>query len=113
MALHGKVEAQVEPKSAADKFYNIWKKETHKIPTITSNNIQGIDLHEGDWGAHGAVKSWSYSIGNYCYYLIIENQSSNIKGFRTHFMCERSERCYTIYLWKNRKNRNKHIDDCN
>lgn len=64
MALQGKLEAQVELKSAADKYFNIWRKESHKLPTISSNKIQGVDLHDGDWESHGAVRSWSYTVGN-------------------------------------------------
>ncbi|KAK3421523.1 hypothetical protein EUGRSUZ_G02170 [Eucalyptus grandis] len=60
--LHGKLEAEVELKSPADKFFKFWRSETHKMPTVTSKNIQGTNLHEGDWDQHGAIKTWNYTV---------------------------------------------------
>ncbi|KAK3421530.1 MLP-like protein 328 [Eucalyptus grandis] len=60
--LQGKLEAEVELKAPADKFYKIWRSETHKMPTATSKNIQGIKVHEGDWDQHGAIKIWNYTV---------------------------------------------------
>lgn len=74
--LHGKLESQVELKSGAHKFFNIWKKDSHKMPAISSNKVGGVDLHEGDRESHGAIKSWSYTIGN-CREL--NNMSTRLK----------------------------------
>ncbi|KAI6668161.1 hypothetical protein NL676_028573 [Syzygium grande] len=60
--LRGKLEAEVELKSPADKFFKIWRSETHKLPTATSKNIQGVKVHEGDWDQHGAIKIWNYTV---------------------------------------------------
>ncbi|XP_030475374.1 MLP-like protein 328 [Syzygium oleosum] len=60
--LRGKVEAEVELKSPADKFFKIWRSETHKLPTAASKNIQGVKVHEGDWDQHGAIKIWNYTV---------------------------------------------------
>ncbi|KAK3421531.1 MLP-like protein 328 [Eucalyptus grandis] len=60
--LHGKVEAEVELQSPADKFFKIWRSESHKLPTATSKNIQGVKVHEGDWDRHGAIKIWNYTV---------------------------------------------------
>lgn len=65
MGLSGKVSAEVELKSPADKYYKVWRSETHKMPDITSTRIQGIKLHEGNWDTHGSVKVWDYTIGMY------------------------------------------------
>lgn len=63
MASKGTVEAEVELKSPAEKFYKIWRSEAHKLPDITSTNIQAVKVHEGDWDSHGAVKIWNYTVG--------------------------------------------------
>ncbi|XP_030529109.1 MLP-like protein 328 [Rhodamnia argentea] len=60
--LQGKLEAEVELKSPADKFFKFWRSETHKMPTVTSKHIQGIKVHEGDWDQHGAIKIWNYTV---------------------------------------------------
>ncbi|KAI4369070.1 hypothetical protein MLD38_017559 [Melastoma candidum] len=62
MALTGSVETTVEIKSTADKFYNLWKTQVYHLPTISSDHIQNIDLHEGEWHDDGAVKLWSYTL---------------------------------------------------
>ncbi|KAI4388226.1 hypothetical protein MLD38_000574 [Melastoma candidum] len=63
MALHGTLEAEVELKSTAENFYKIWRSEAHKMPDITSSNIQAVKVHEGDWDSHGAIKIWNYTVG--------------------------------------------------
>ncbi|KAL3731344.1 hypothetical protein ACJRO7_028251 [Eucalyptus globulus] len=60
--LHGKLEAEVELKSPADKFFKLWRSETHKMPTVSSKNVQELNLHEGDWDQHGAIKIWNYTV---------------------------------------------------
>ncbi|KAI3433154.1 Bet_v_1 domain-containing protein [Psidium guajava] len=60
--LRGKLEAEVELKAPADKFFKVWRSETHKLSTITSKNIQGVKVHEGDWDQHGAIKIWNYTV---------------------------------------------------
>ncbi|XP_030529106.1 MLP-like protein 328 [Rhodamnia argentea] len=60
--LRGKLEAEVDLKSPADKFFKVWRSETHKLPTATSKNIQGVKVHEGDWDQHGAIKIWNYTV---------------------------------------------------
>ncbi|XP_030529110.1 MLP-like protein 328 [Rhodamnia argentea] len=60
--LRGKLEADVELRSPADKFFKVWRSESHKMPTVTSKNIQGIKVHEGDWDQHGAIKIWNYTV---------------------------------------------------
>ncbi|KAH7526831.1 hypothetical protein JRO89_XSUnG0047100 [Xanthoceras sorbifolium] len=62
MALSGRLEADIEIKAPAEKYYNIFKAQCHHVPNIASTNVQGVDLHEGDWETHGSVKLWKYTI---------------------------------------------------
>ncbi|KAG6714168.1 hypothetical protein I3843_05G174400 [Carya illinoinensis] len=62
MALKGKLETEIEIKSTADKFYNIFRSTTHHFPKATPNIIQAVEVHEGDWDTHGSIKFWNYTI---------------------------------------------------
>ncbi|PKI45784.1 MLP-like protein 328 [Punica granatum] len=61
-ALHGRLQTDIDLKSSAEEYYKMWRKEAHKIPTATGQNIQAITLHEGDWHDHGAIKIWNYTV---------------------------------------------------
>ncbi|RXH79188.1 hypothetical protein DVH24_040335 [Malus domestica] len=58
------VETEIEIKAPAEKFYNIFKRQAHHVPNISSGSIQGVQVHEGDWETHGSIKSWNYSVGD-------------------------------------------------
>ncbi|KAK3211999.1 hypothetical protein Dsin_016705 [Dipteronia sinensis] len=62
MSLKGKVESEIEIRAPAEKFYNFFKGQSHQAPTATPTNIQGIEVHEGDWESHGSIKLWKYSV---------------------------------------------------
>lgn len=62
MALSGKVEAEVEIQVPAAKFYNIFRKQLHHVPNISSD-VHGAKVHEGDWENVGSVKHWDFTIG--------------------------------------------------
>ncbi|XP_017970708.1 PREDICTED: MLP-like protein 328 [Theobroma cacao] len=62
MALTGKLEADVELKAPADKFFNIIRSETHQIPNAASDKVHNVEVHEGDWEADGSVKLWKYTV---------------------------------------------------
>ncbi|KAK2635472.1 hypothetical protein Ddye_030264 [Dipteronia dyeriana] len=62
MALSGKLEADIEIKASAEKYFNIFKSQCQHLPNISSSNLQGVDLHEGDWDTHGSVKLWKYTV---------------------------------------------------
>ncbi|KAF5450393.1 MLP-like protein 28 [Juglans microcarpa x Juglans regia] len=62
MALKGKIEAEIEIKAAADKYYNIFKTTAHHVPTATPDIVQGVEVHEGDWTTHGSIKVWKYTV---------------------------------------------------
>ncbi|OWM86183.1 MLP-like protein 328 [Punica granatum] len=61
-ALCGKLQKDIDLKSSAAHYYKLWRKESHKIPTASSPNVQAVALHEGDWHTHGAIKTWNYTI---------------------------------------------------
>lgn len=61
--LAGKLETEVEIKSSAVIFYNIFKSQMHMLPNISSDNVQHVELHEGDWETLGSVKNWNYTLG--------------------------------------------------
>ncbi|KAI9169739.1 hypothetical protein LWI28_017023 [Acer negundo] len=46
MALSGKLEAVIEIKASAEKYYNIVKAQCQHLPNIASTNVLGVDLHE-------------------------------------------------------------------
>ncbi|KAB2620032.1 MLP-like protein 28 [Pyrus ussuriensis x Pyrus communis] len=56
----GKVEADVEIKASAAKFHEMFTHKPHHISNVSNSNIQGCDLHEGDWGTVGSVVYWNY-----------------------------------------------------
>ncbi|KAI3431247.1 Bet_v_1 domain-containing protein, partial [Psidium guajava] len=62
MSLEGKLEVDIDIQSSADKFYNLFKSQIHHLSTISSDIIQKVELHEGDWGSSGAVKHWNYTL---------------------------------------------------
>ncbi|KAK4778354.1 hypothetical protein SAY87_018541 [Trapa incisa] len=61
-ALYGKLQKDIDLKSSAEQYYKMWRTNSHQIPTATSQNIQAIALHEGDWHTNGAIKIWNYTI---------------------------------------------------
>ncbi|XP_061990862.1 MLP-like protein 28 [Rosa rugosa] len=60
MVLTGKIETDVEIKASAPKFHEMFTHKPHHISNVSSNNIQGCDLHEGDWGTVGTIIYWNY-----------------------------------------------------
>ena len=63
MAMSGKVEVVLELKSTPEQFYNVFSKQAYDVPTHTPSNIQGVDVHQGDWETSGSIKIWKYTIG--------------------------------------------------
>ncbi|KAL5763238.1 hypothetical protein ACOSP7_019502 [Xanthoceras sorbifolium] len=61
MALVGKMETAVEIKSPAVKYYKVFSSEAHSIPNMSSDNLHAVEVHEGDWDTHGAVKHWTFT----------------------------------------------------
>ena len=63
MDLSGKMVRQVEILSDGDVFHEIFRYRPHHISEMSPDNVQGVNLHEGDWGTVGSVISWNYTIG--------------------------------------------------
>ena len=63
MSLTGKMVRQVAVKSNGDVFHEIFRHRPHHISNMSPGNIQGCDLHEGNWGTVGSVICWNYTHG--------------------------------------------------
>ncbi|KAK3442596.1 MLP-like protein 28 [Eucalyptus grandis] len=62
MGLEGKLEFEVEIQSSADEFYNIWRNHMYHLPNASSDAVQSVQLHEGEWHSEDAVKLWTYTV---------------------------------------------------
>lgn len=62
MALAGRIERHIEIDASAELFYHIWKNESYRVRTASPANIVAVDVHQGQWHEHGAVKHWTYNI---------------------------------------------------
>ncbi|XP_031251068.1 MLP-like protein 28 [Pistacia vera] len=61
--LSGKVEKDFEINVPVEKFYKLWKFECFHFPTASPSNIQGVEVHEGDWETGDSIKIWTYTVG--------------------------------------------------
>ncbi|XP_017220979.1 kirola-like [Daucus carota subsp. sativus] len=61
MGLIGKLICQTSIKSDGDVFHEIFGSKPHHVHTMASD-IQGCDLHEGEFGKVGSVITWKYTI---------------------------------------------------
>ncbi|KAK0573285.1 hypothetical protein LWI29_005764 [Acer saccharum] len=59
-SLFGQLETDVEIKASADKFHDVFSCRPHHISNVTPEKIQGVDLHEGEWGQPGTIVCWNY-----------------------------------------------------
>ncbi|CAL1386846.1 unnamed protein product [Linum trigynum] len=59
--MSGKLTAEVELHGPPAKFYNVFRKTAHHIPTHTPSHIQAVQVHDGDWESHGCIKFWIYT----------------------------------------------------
>ena len=59
--LSGKLVSQIEIKSDGDVFHEIFRYRPHSISEMSPDKIQGVDLHDGDWGTVGSVIFWNYT----------------------------------------------------
>ncbi|XP_004297383.1 PREDICTED: MLP-like protein 31 [Fragaria vesca subsp. vesca] len=55
-----KLETDVEIKASPVQFHEYFTRRPHHISNVSSDKIQGCDLHEGDWGNVGSVIYWNY-----------------------------------------------------
>ncbi|KFK41516.1 hypothetical protein AALP_AA2G139700 [Arabis alpina] len=59
-SLVGILETEVEIKASAGKFHHMFTGRPHHVSNATPDNIQGCDLHEGEWGKVGSIIFWNY-----------------------------------------------------
>lgn len=59
-SLVGKLETDVEIKASAGQFHHMFTWKPHHVSKASPGNIQGCDLHEGDWGKPGSIILWNY-----------------------------------------------------
>ncbi|KAJ4844902.1 hypothetical protein Tsubulata_015076 [Turnera subulata] len=62
MAKAGSLQAELEIKSPADKFFKVFTNQAHHVPNAASDKVHSVDVHEGDWETAGSVKQWEYTI---------------------------------------------------
>ncbi|XP_038719275.1 MLP-like protein 31 [Tripterygium wilfordii] len=60
MSVHGKMEVELEVKVSAAQFHEVVSFRPHHISNMTPDHLQGVDLHEGEWGKQGKVISFNY-----------------------------------------------------
>ncbi|KAK9706940.1 hypothetical protein RND81_07G162400 [Saponaria officinalis] len=61
MAQVRKAEGQVQLKTHADKFFNVWTRNTNLVHELCPDKFAKVELHEGSsWHSVGAVKTWHY-----------------------------------------------------
>lgn len=61
MGLRGKLVGQIEIKSDGDVFHEIFRHRPHHISDMSPEKIQGVDLHDGEWGTAGSVVYWNFT----------------------------------------------------
>ncbi|XP_065854937.1 MLP-like protein 43 [Euphorbia lathyris] len=61
MSLVEKMDADVEIKSSAEKFHDVFSCRPHHVKNMTPDKIHGCDLHEGDFGKQGTIVNWTYT----------------------------------------------------
>ncbi|XP_062109601.1 MLP-like protein 28 [Humulus lupulus] len=64
MAQIAKLEVQLEIKSSAEKFFEIFSCKQHLIPKMCPEIIKDIKVIKGDWKSVGSIKEWSYIAGS-------------------------------------------------
>ncbi|KAI4357632.1 hypothetical protein L6164_001569 [Bauhinia variegata] len=62
MACVERVGTNVELKSTAEKFFKRLTSEIHHAPAASSEKVHSVEVHEGDWGTHGSVKLWKFTL---------------------------------------------------
>ena len=63
MAQIAKIEVQLEIKSSAEKFYEVFRSKQYLLPKICPDVVKNIKLIEGDWESVGSIKEWAYVAG--------------------------------------------------
>ncbi|AED93757.1 Bet v I/Major latex protein [Arabidopsis suecica] len=59
-SLWGEVEVEVDIKSPAEKFYQVYVGRPDHVAKATSSKVQACDLLEGEWGTISSIVNWNY-----------------------------------------------------
>ena len=76
-----KMEVQVEIKSSAQRFYDIFRSKQHLLPKICPDMEKDVKVIKGDWESVGSIKQWSYVAGILWLLLITVNSIKNSSLF--------------------------------
>lgn len=71
MAEIARLEAQVEIKSSAEKFYGFFRNNMHHLVQMFPKNIKSFQLLDGDDIRAGSLTHWKYDLGEILYLVII------------------------------------------
>lgn len=63
MSLEGKLVSEINIKCDGDVFHEIFRHRPHHISTMSSDKVQNVDIHEGEWGTVGSVIFWNFTHG--------------------------------------------------
>ncbi|XAR72242.1 hypothetical protein NMG60_11018814 [Bertholletia excelsa] len=63
MAQIWKLEQQTEIKSSPDRLFDIYKNKSHLMPKICPQNLQSVQVLDGDGRSVGSVRLWTYIMG--------------------------------------------------
>lgn len=63
MAQIAKIDTQMDVKSSAQRFYEIFRSKQYLFPKICPDLIKDVQVIEGDWESVGSIKLWSYVAG--------------------------------------------------
>ncbi|KAF7842216.1 MLP-like protein 28 [Senna tora] len=55
-----RVEVDVHLKASAKQFHDVFCNRTHHIANVCPEKVQGVDIHEGEWGTEGSIVIWNY-----------------------------------------------------
>ncbi|WMV22954.1 hypothetical protein MTR67_016339 [Solanum verrucosum] len=59
MSLKGKLVSEINIKCDGDVFYEVYRQRPHRTSSMSPDNIQNVDVHEGEWGTVGSVNYWN------------------------------------------------------
>lgn len=62
-SLQGEIEADIEIKAPATKFYHMFAVRPQDVSKATPENVQRCDVNEGETGRVGTLLTWNYVHG--------------------------------------------------
>ncbi|GMI75180.1 MLP-like protein 423 [Hibiscus trionum] len=62
MAQLKRIECQIEIKSSADKFFDVFKNKLYLMPKLPNQAVTDIKLLQGNWNSEGSFRLWHFVI---------------------------------------------------